>query len=316
MSTVIQHFIQTSFNTNTDIQLHPLKPGLSKRHYYRFGIDNKAYIACDASEDKSELSAFIHIAAMLKNAAVLTPMIYFSDLTQGFLILEDLGSDEAYARLNNKTYLQDDPRLLAPLAHFQQDITFNDFAIPPFDRAFYEREWGIFTEGYVKKHLGLDPAQHHKMLHTVFEMLVENNQEQPAVFVHRDYHSQNLFWVKEQVGVLDFQSAKIGPISYDVISLLRDCYCDFDPVQIDELIVATLQKLYQGLNKPVPSEEKLLRHADFTSLQRHLKVMGQFAQKLEHNASFLPHLKRVENYAKRVCARYEELKPLEKLVFG
>jgi aminoglycoside/choline kinase family phosphotransferase len=134
--------------------------------------------------------------------------------------------------------------------------------------------------------------------------------EQPRVFVHRDYHSRNLMIVQNTyLGIIDFQGAKWGPLTYDVVSLVRDCYIDWPTTQVTQWLQIMQERLWENLKIPRVSDDCFQRWCDFTGLQRHLKAMGQFTRKylVDQNTYYLADLPRVQNYVAQVCARYSEL---------
>ena len=298
------HWVNTQLLTEAAV-LTPITRGLSARHYYRLVHDNQPFILADCSDDTSELLAFIHLDSVLQSVGVRVPRIYHVDITQGFLLLEDFGAHDLFSILKPDNMQQEYKKAGRVISMLQTKLVEEANILPCFDSAFYEREWGIFLQGYLKNYHHANIEQHENLLKKTLEQLIENNHAQTQVFVHRDFHSQNLMVLNNgDLGVLDFQSARKGPLSYDVVSLLKDCYMDWPCKTIDALALELLQPLW----KENLSDETMLKFFDLTGLQRHLKVMGQFAKQVNNgNEARKKDLIRVENYVLHVCARYNSL---------
>jgi aminoglycoside/choline kinase family phosphotransferase len=287
------------------ITLHPISRGLSARHYYRLEHDNQPFILADASDDMSEISSFVMIDNWFSAVDIRVPRVYFTEETQGFLLLEDFGAVDLFSELNDSNVMSWYRNGGNIIEHMQKKLTVKSDILPRFDDAFYQREWSIFVEGYLKEYCGLDIQPHQKLLEKIFSMLVSTHREQPQIFVHRDFHSQNLMVLNnKELGVLDFQSARVGPLSYDAVSLLKDCYIEWPTKIVDKLAIEILTPLWSEKK----SDEVLLRYFDLTGLQRHLKVMGQFARQVNVGKhSRQEDLTRVERYVLHVLERYSDL---------
>jgi len=259
---------------------------------------------------------FIHVAELFGATGVSVPQIIARDVEQGFLLLSDLGSTTYLQLLTpdnaHKLYLDAIAALVQLQAHSQPDV------LPEYDRALLLRELMLFPEWYVGKHLGITMSDKQSAaLNQVFELLLANNLAQPQVYVHRDYHSRNLMVLAEgNPGILDFQDAVYGPITYDLVSLLRDAY-----VQWDEEIVLDWAIRYWELARktglPVnPDIDAFYRDFEFMGLQRHLKVLGIFARLYHRDGKdgYLKDLPLVMEYTRKAAYRYKELAPLVKLL--
>jgi len=297
--------------------LRPASADASFRRYFRIdGPEGQSYIVMDAPPPQEDVRPFIHVAELFGATGVSVPQIIARDVEQGFLLLSDLGSTTYLQLLTpdnaHKLYLDAIAALVQIQRHSRSE------ALPEYDRAMLLRELMLFPEWYVGKHLGITMSdKQNAALQQVFEILLANNLAQPQVYVHRDYHSRNLMVLAEgNPGILDFQDAVYGPITYDLVSLLRDAY-----VQWDEEIVLDWAIRYWELARkaglPVnPDIDAFYRDFEFMGLQRHLKVLGIFARLYHRDGKdgYLKDLPLVMEYTRKVAYRYKELAPLVKLL--
>ena len=243
------------------------------------------------------------------------PRVLAQDLAQGFLLLTDLGDVTYLAALDatNARALYLDA--IDALVLWQRAS--REGELPPYDAALLRRELDLFPEWYVARHLGreLDPAQL-ASLERVFARILDNNLAQPRVFVHRDYHSRNLMISTPNPGVLDFQDAVFGPVTYDLVSLLRDAYIEWD----EELEIDWAVRYWERARAaavPVPADfGHFWRDFEWMGVQRQLKVLGIFAR-LKHRDgkdAYVADMPRVMRYLRRTCGRYDELAPLARLL--
>ena len=215
----------------TDFSIAPASADASFRRYFRltpaaeapFAPGQRTLIAMDAPPDKEDSRPFVHVAALLRAAGVHAPEILAADLDRGYLLLTDLGARTYLAELDDASAPQLYSDAIDALILFQCASRAGE--LPPYDEALLRRELDLFPDWYVARHLGiaLAPAQR-EALANVFRLVLDNNLAQPRVFVHRDYHSRNLMVSQPNPGVLDFQDAVYGPVTYDLVSLLRDPY--------------------------------------------------------------------------------------------
>jgi len=300
--------------------LAPASADASFRRYFRITPvftwhGHSTLIVMDAPPAQEDCRPFVHVAGLLRSAGLNAPEVLAGDPEQGFLLLTDLGT---------RTYLTALDAASAPalyrdatdaLIRWQQAT--RDPALPPYDEALLARELALFPEWYVGRHLGvtLTPAQH-TTLAEAFRRILDNNLAQPRVFVHRDFHSRNLMVSEPNPGILDFQDAVLGPITYDLVSLLRDAYIEWEePQQIDWAV--RYWERARGAGLPVDADfGAFWRDFEWMGVQRQLKVLGIFAR-LNHRdgkAAYVDDMPRVLRYLRGACARYRALEPLRRLL--
>jgi N-acetylmuramate 1-kinase len=272
-------------------------------------------IVMDAPPQHEDCRPFLHVAKLFEDAGTHVPHVYAQDLEQGFLLLSDLG---------NITYLQAlttanarDLYGAATDALIKIQLTSRDNELPPYDEALLLREMRLFPEWYIAKHLDvtLSDAQNAK-LESVFSRIIANNLTQPRVYVHRDYHSRNLMVTEPNPGILDFQDAVFGPITYDLASLFKDAYIRWEEAEIIDWLVRYWEKARKA-GLPVHEDfSAFYRDYEWMAVQRHLKVLGIFARLYhrDRKAGYLKDLPLVMTYLRAACARYIDLKPLLNLL--
>jgi len=268
-------------------------------------------IAMDAPPPREDCRPFVHVARLLATAGVHAPMVFAHDLASGFLLLSDLG-DTTYLRALDAT-TSSDLYSAATNALIRWQASTRDGELPPYDEALLMRELELFPDWYVKRHLGREiTARQATTLRKAFRAILDNNLAQPAVFVHRDYHSRNLMVSTPNPGVLDFQDAVCGPVTYDLVSLLRDAYIAWDEErQIDWAVRYWERARAAGL--PVDADfGAFWRDFEWMGVQRQLKVLGIFARLAHRDGkrAYLDDMPRVMAYLRGACARYGALHPL------
>jgi aminoglycoside/choline kinase family phosphotransferase len=299
--------------------LAPASADASFRRYFRVlgSGPHPSLIVMDAPPSHEDVRPFVHVARLLGAAGVLAPQVLEEDAEGGFLLLTDLGHTTYLAALRQAPERAD--ALYRDAAHclvrLQQASRPGE--LPPYDRERLLAEMQLFPTWYVERHLDrkLEPAQA-QALQQVFEQILANNLAQPAVTVHRDYHSRNLMLAAENnPGVLDFQDAVHGPITYDLASLLRDAYVEWEePQQIDWAVRYWEAARKAGL--PVVADfGDFYRDFEWMGLQRHIKVLGIFARLYHRDGKdgYLKDLPLVWRYARKVAERYNALAPLARL---
>ena len=286
----------------------------SFRRYFRVMQGQSTWVAMDAPPEKETLLPFIDITERLLAQKVNAPFIFQRSTEQGFLLLSDLGNTPYLPELNNESADSLYRDAFGALIKIQQAST---KGLPCYNDALLQQEMDLMPEWFFKEHLGITLlGAEQEILQGVFNRLKENALEQPQVFVHRDYHSRNLMVTEENnPGVIDYQDAVLGPICYDLVSLLRDCYIAWPEEQVYQW-VAEYQTIVteQGLMQAV-SPEVFNKWFDFIGLQRHIKVLGIFAR-LNHRdgkASYLKDLPLTLSYVMTVAKRYPELSDLTEL---
>ncbi|MBK8569118.1 MAG: phosphotransferase [Nitrosomonadales bacterium] len=291
--------------------ISPASADASFRRYFRATFTDHTLIVMDAPPKNEDCRPFIHIAQLFGTAGVHVPQVLAQDLEQGFLLLTDLG-DTTYLQALNP----DNARELygaATDALITIQLTSREFELPPYDQALLMREMYLFPEWYVAKHLQvtLDDKQN-AALETVFQRIVQNNLAQPRVFVHRDYHSRNLMVSTPNPGILDFQDAVYGPITYDLASLFKDAYIHWEEAEVLDWLIRYWEKARKS-GLPVHNDfSDFFRDYEWMGVQRHLKVLGIFARLYhrDNKDGYLKDLPLVMDYLRRACERYVDLKPL------
>jgi len=295
--------------------LEPASADASFRRYFRVSLDDKSFIAMDAPPEKEDSHPFVNIAHQLRLAGLNVPRVHQKDLQQGFLLLDDLGSVLYLDILtpDNADQLYGDA--IHALVQLQSKVPAE--TLPPYDRTLLMQEMELFREWLLQKHLGLSLSNsEHTLLTQAFEQLVENALEQPNVAVHRDYHSRNLMQANPNPGILDFQDAVNGPATYDLVSLLRDCYIQWPTEQVEAWAMTYFGLAVKSGVMDRTHEAQFLQWFDLMGVQRHLKASGIFAR-LNHRdgkSGYLKDIPRTLSYIEAVVARYPQLGYLAQLV--
>lgn len=291
--------------------ISPASADASFRRYFRVTFADRTLIVMDAPPQNEDCHPFIHVAQLFSAAGVHVPQVLAQDLEQGFLLLTDLGNTTYLQALNTGNAHELYGAATDALITIQ--LASREFELPPYDKALLMREMYLFPEWYVAKHLQvmLDEKQN-AALETVFQRILQNNLAQPRVFVHRDYHSRNLMVSTPNPGILDFQDAVYGPITYDLASLFKDAYIHWEEAEVLDWLIRYWEKARKS-GLPVHSSfSDFFRDYEWMGVQRHLKVLGIFAR-LYHRDSkdgYLKDLPLVMDYLRRACERYVDLKPL------
>ena len=295
--------------------LAPASADASFRRYFRATFADRTLIVMDAPPQQEDCRPFIHVAKLFAQAGVNVPEIIAQNLNQGFLLLSDLGKITYLEALNtdsNRLLYQD-----ACNALIRIQLASKPGNLPAYDEAMLLREMRLFPEWYIGKHLKFDLNEKQQaMLESTFLKIVQNNLAQPRVYVHRDYHSRNLMVTAPNPGVLDFQDAVYGPITYDLVSLFKDAYIGWREADtLDWLIRYWENARKAGL--PVHADfGEFYRDYEWMGVQRHLKVLGIFARLYHRDGKegYLKDMPLVMNYLRKACERYIDLKPLLNLL--
>jgi aminoglycoside/choline kinase family phosphotransferase len=288
-------------------QCEPASSDASFRRYFRVTLPGQQLIVMDAPPEKENIRQFVKVARLMAASNVKVPAIYHENLTDGFLVLEDFGSQAYQDKLNQENVESLYANALDSLFSLQTNTDIGCCDLPAYDEALLARELGIFEEWLIRARLDLEmPAA---LWDDVCAILIRSALEQPQTCVHRDYHSRNLMVLtNHSPGVIDFQDAVIGPISYDLVSLLRDCYIAWPQAQV----ARWLEQYYQRLiNVGLITCElaTFTRWFDLMGMQRHLKAIGIFSRlDLRDNKSgYLKDIPRTLNYVIEQCRSYDEL---------
>lgn len=296
--------------------LEPASSDASFRRYFRITLPDCQLIAMDAPPDKENLAKFIEVAGLLTHSGVRVPMIYHENRTDGFLVLEDFGS---YSYLDILTGSNADElyeNAFESLLKLQTQTDIENSNLPRYDEALLQRELTIFEDWFINQTMAIEmPAA---VWGEARAILVDSALAQPVTCVHRDYHSRNLMVLENNMpGVIDFQDAVIGPIAYDLVSLLRDCYIAWPQERVDRWLLGYWQKLCQtGLINCELTVFK--RWFDLMGLQRHLKAIGIFSRLnlRDGKPGYLKDIPRTLNYVLEQTQTYPELKTFHQFLTG
>lgn len=297
------------------LQLNPISGDAGFRRYYRLPGVAPVSLVVDAPPATEKNREFCHVAKLLRQYGVHTPQIFAVNYEQGFLLLEDLGEVMYWPQLlrsqqqgdNHHQHLyQAAARCLQTMAV----IPAQESGLPLYDTEKLQQEMDLFPQWFVKALLQVEMTPEQvNILHDMNKKLITSALEQPVVVVHRDFHSRNLLIVaNNSPGVIDFQDAVIGPVTYDLVSLYRDCYIFWPALQVEQWVRDYYQQgLAKGLLNPV-GEDTFLRWFDWMGLQRHLKVLGIFARLYlrDQKAGYLKDLPLVMHYTLSVAKKYKE----------
>jgi N-acetylmuramate 1-kinase len=299
--------------------LAPASADASFRRYFRISSSHSQYpslIVMDAPPDKETVLPFIQVANLLKDAGLHVPLILEENQEKGFLLLSDLGNKTYLSVLspsNAKALYRDASQAIVQMQHASREGV-----LPFYDDATLQRELDLFDAWFLKRHhqYTLNDDERNK-LNIIFQMIKENNLAQSQVYVHRDFHSRNLMHCESNnPGVLDFQDALYGPITYDIVSLLRDAYIEWTEEEVlDFLIEYWEMARAAGLKVPADFAD-FYRDFEWMGLQRHLKVLGIFARLYHRDgkANYLNDIPLVLKYTRAVAGRYSCFKPLLRIL--
>lgn len=310
-------WVDVILNTN-DAEVIPASNDASFRRYFRIKHGGKSFIVMDAPPEKEDCEPFIRISAAMAQFGLNVPQVLQRDLDQGFLLLTDLGEQQYLQVLNstNADELYDDA--IDALIRLQVNGASSTTRLPRYDHKLLMFEMSLFTDWLLQKQLRLSLSHTVKNeLDTIFQQLSEEALSQPSVWVHRDYHSRNLMLTDvNNPGVLDFQDAVIGPLTYDLVSLLKDCYISWPREKVEGWIAGYYDRIYDvGFAKGV-SQEQLIRWFDLMGAQRHLKAAGIFARLniRDGKPGYLADIPRTLNYICEAAVWLPELQPLKHLI--
>lgn len=293
----------------------------SFRSYWRTHHDSRSWIVMDSPPAQEDPAPWLALGRRLADAGLHVPEVRATDLERGFLLIEDLGTRMYLPELSEASV----DRLYgdALVALLQMQSTCGIDGLAPYDRAFLARELAIMPEWFLGRHLGVSPdADEQATLDDTFSVLLDNALAQPVVFVHRDFHSRNLLVIDDAAplrspGIIDFQGALAGPITYDLASLLRDCYITWPRERVETWAEGYRAQLREvGLIDEAVDAATFLRWFDLTGLQRHIKVLGIFCRLHYRDGKhgYLADLPRVFDYVIDVASGYPDLQPLADLL--
>lgn len=313
---LLQHWLETGLGL-TAYQIAPASADASFRRYFRVSWDGQSRVVMDAPPDKEDTGPFVGIAGQLHKLGLNVPVVVDQDTENGFLLLTDLGSKDYLSALNEHTVAPLYSAALGALIKLQSCSVPADYPFPPYDRTLLLNEMGLFRDWYLGRHLGMMISTDcQTMLGGLFDALADSALAQPQAVVHRDYHSRNLMVCEPNPGILDFQDAVIGPITYDLVSLLRDCYITWPRKQIERWVVQYYEKLLAKEMIRDIGVEQFLAWFDLMGMQRHLKATGIFARLnyRDGKQGYLKDIPRTMGYVKEVASRYPQLAEFSKFV--
>ena len=302
----------------TDFLIEPASEDASFRRYFRVSIGGRTYIAMDAPPDKEDMRPFVHVSRILHDIGVHAPELLQVDLDRGFILLADLGTqlylDVLSADNVDRLYGDAVGALLAI-----QACGPDSHGLPPYDRRLLLGEMGLFPTWLIGTHLSMPLSGGQRaMLDDAFARLADAALAQPRVCVHRDFHSRNLMVTRENnPGIIDYQDAVVGPVTYDLVSLLRDCYIAWPQERVEAWALGYHELALQSgvLQQGHADQEQFLRWFDWMGVQRHLKAAGIFARLFRRDGKpgFLADIPRTLGYVIEVSSRYSELTGLADL---
>ena len=276
---IIRNWIETLYPGEV-FRLAPASSDASFRRYFRLEKQQHSLIVMDAPPENEEITTFCRLARRFYSLGINVPEIFHTEDEQGFVLMSDLGSDHYLDSLNDSTADRLYGDALESLLKLQTG-TFDDPGfLPAYSTELLLREMDLFRQWYLITHLGTDiTGDEHRIMDDAWQLLIESALEQPQLWVHRDYHSRNLMITQaNNPGIIDFQDAVTGPITYDLVSLLKDCYIEWPEQQVEEWVLGYHDLALQSGLLEEKDEQQFLRWFHRMGIQRHLKVAGIFAR--------------------------------------
>jgi len=306
----LQNWVLDALNTHSEVPkgtLEVVSGDASFRRYFRQYTENHSYICVDAPPEKENSQPFVRIAQAWFDQGINVPKVIEADLEQGFMLLSDMGDNLLFPMLNEVTVEGLYHQCFDAILQIQQ----SQIDLPLYDAQLLDREMALFTDWYLGEHLGYElTEQERSMLKSTFDVLRESALGQIQVPVHRDFHSRNVMVLEDDsLGIIDFQDAVLGPLTYDLVSLLRDCYVAWPHEQVELLAKEFFARAREKGIVGAISDEQLMLWFDWMGLQRHLKAVGIFAR-LNHRdgkTAYMNDIPRTLNYMVEVSAKYESL---------
>lgn len=295
--------------------IEPASADASFRRYFRVTVNDASHIVMDAPPQHEDCGPFLHVAQIFSAAGVHVPKIIAQDQQQGFLLLSDLGHTTYLDAINDDN--ADGLYMDAIDALINIQLASRPGVLPAYDDALLRRELQLFPEWYAGKHVQIELSSSQRdVLERTFSLIVLNNLAQPQVYVHRDYHSRNLMLSAPNPGVLDFQDAVYGPITYDLASLFKDAYIRWDEERVLDWCIRYWERARKA-GLPVSMDfHDFYRDFEWMGVQRHIKVLGIFARLCHRDSKdgYLKDMPLVMTYLRKACERYSGLGPLLRLL--
>ena len=312
--TEMQEWLQAQWAAGS-FQITPLAGDASFRRYFR-AIDEqrRSYIVMDAPPAREDCRPFVALARFFREQGIVTPQVYAEDLDRGFLLLEDFGDELLLNSLSPQTvdgYYHQAMQQLLRFVRINTTDAQSHYVLPQYDASLLTQEMRLFCDWYLLRYRNINlSAGQLDSIESVFQLLTHSALAQPQVCVHRDFHSRNLLVWNKQLSVIDFQDAVLGPVTYDLVSLLKDCYITWP----EEKIRAWVADFYAQLPKALHGGDfgnlsAFQRAFDWMGVQRHLKCLGIFARLAirDQKPGYLTHLSTVRAYLRSMVKQYHEL---------
>ncbi len=303
----LKQWLKKSLNEN-DLVLEPVSGDASFRRYFRVTASGQSYVVMDAPPSHEEITPFIRVTRLLERAGINVPQLYAQDIGNGFLLLGDLGREDYLSALNEQSANALYGDAISALLTLQSACS-KDKTLPVYDEEMLQSEMMLFYEWFLGQHLKVAlSGTEYDVLQQSFALLITNAMAQPQVCVHRDYHSRNLMVCGESSpGVLDYQDAVMGPVSYDLVSLLRDCYIDWPEAQTYGWVNQYYQRAFAA-GLLLCDEPQFIEWFDLMGMQRHLKAIGIFARLnyRDGKPNYLEDIPRTFNYLLKMAEKYPQ----------
>ncbi len=313
---LLENWVREQFPERS-FTLQPASADASFRRYFRVSLDDRTVIVMDAPPQHEDCAPFLHVAKILAATGVHVPKILAQNLDQGFLLLSDLGNTTFLQALNDQADKADQLYGDAIDALIKLQLSQQVAGLPDYDEALLRRELNLFPDWYIAQHLQKDLSEKQQaILQLIFKRIIQNNLAQPRVLVHRDYHSRNLMVTSPNPGIIDFQDAVVGPITYDLVSLFKDAYIRWDEAHILDWTIRYWEKARKA-GLPVSTDfAEFYRDFEWMGVQRHIKILGIFARLnyRDGKTNYLQDMPLVMEYLRKACERYSELHLLHNLL--
>lgn len=313
---LLEKWVKLQF-PHESVTLTPASADASFRRYFRITSNSLTLIVMDAPPQQEDCVPFLHVASVFATAGVHVPKILAQDTTKGFLLLSDLGNTTYLQAITANSAEADGLYRDAIDALIKIQLASQAGVLPRYDHQLLLGELNLFPDWYIARHLQTElSVGQNAIIQTVFDQILKNNLLQPGVFVHRDYHSRNLMVTAPNPGIIDFQDAVYGPITYDLVSLLKDAYLRWEEERVLDWTIRYWEKA-RNAGLPVPADfTDFYRDFEWMGVQRHLKVLGIFARLYHRDGkrNYLSDMPLVMEYLRNACERYRELHPLLKLL--
>ena len=317
---LLENWVKSQFPTRSFL-LSPASADASFRRYFRIEFSDqsapKTLIVMDAPPEHEDCVSFLYVANIFSAANVHVPKILAKDLRQGLLLLSDLGNTTYLESIGANSLVASDlyDDAIDALIRIQSVNCTEE--LPDYDESLLFKELNLFPDWYLAKHLKvtLDTGQKEE-LNNCFTKIINNNLAQPRVYVHRDFHSRNLMVTSPNPGIIDFQDAVYGPITYDLVSLFKDAYIYWDEEKILDWVIRYWEKA-RKIGLPVAGNfSDFYRDFEWMGVQRHIKILGIFSRLCYRDGknNYLGDMPVVISYLKKTCDRYRELNFLLELL--